>query len=157
MANNECPLCGKEKQAKHVVCNECYSLYTNQAGKTLAREGKIIPFTTWAKGEVEKRFQDLQNQLTQKKKEYEDLQGIVASEAFQSLVDSLHGEKVQDAIFRNALFEKKKEFWKKKGGNRLHYELKNLEAKFSFLEQLFQELQVKAESLSEPSEPLADQ
>lgn len=151
--NRECPICGEEKQAKHLVCNGCYQIYTGEAGRSLARDGKIPAFTVWAYEKIEKRLGELKNQLAQKKKEYVSLQEQVRADAYTLITNSLHGKKISQEIFRNALAEKKKEVWKIRKGDRLHYELKSTESKIVFLQGLRDELQTKIQSFESHSAP----
>ncbi len=144
--NRECPICGKEKQAKHLVCNGCYQIYTGDAGRSLARDGKIPPFTTWAYERIEKRLEEGKNQLSQKKEEYISLQEQVRADAYTVITNSLRGKKISPEIFKNALKEKKGEVWGTRGGNKLHHELKSMESKIVFLQGLRDELQVKIQS-----------
>lgn len=148
MANAACPLCGKEKErASHVVCNECYQIYTTQAGRSLAREGRVIPFTIWTKEEVEKRFQPLQTQLEDIRKKYDVLSKEVSEAAYQDITTKLGGKRVDPEVFRAALREKRDELWKQKGGGRLHWELKTLEKKVEFLGGMLAELTAKVEQM----------
>lgn len=146
MINKDCPLCERKKdQAKHLVCSECYKLWTYQAGKTLATEGQIVSIVAWTKEELEKKLPKLRTELEEKKTKYTSLQEEVDSEAYREIVASLQGERVPDEVFRVALAEKRKELWQGKGGNKLHFELKTLEEKLTFLESFYQELQKKTE------------
>jgi hypothetical protein len=144
--NRECPICGKEKQAKHLVCNDCYQIYTSEAGRSLARDGKIPPFTVWAAESIEKRLQELKTQLVQKNEEYISLQEQVRADAYTVITNSLRGKKISPEIFKNALKEKKREVWGTRGGNKLHYQLKSIENKIVFLKGLCDELRLKIQS-----------
>jgi len=146
--NRECPICGEGKRLKHLVCNACYQVYTGEAGHSLARDGKIPPFTTWAYERIEKRLGELKNHLAQKKDEYISLQEQVRADAYTVITDSLKGKKISSDIFKNALGEKKKEVWKARKGNHLHYELKSIESNIVFLQGLRDELQTKIQSFA---------
>ncbi len=152
--NRECPICGEGKQLKHLVCNACYQIYTSEAGRSLARDGKIPAFTTWAHDKIEKRLGELKTRLAQKKEEYITLQGQVRADAYTVIANSLRGKKISPVIFKNALAEKKKEVWKSRKGDRLFYELKVAESKVGFLQGLNDELHAKIQSFE--SQPAAD-
>jgi len=153
MINKECPLCDKKKdQARYLVCSECYRLWTNQAGKTLATKGQIISILDWTKEETEKKLPTLRAGLSEKQTKYKVLQDEVNNEAFRKIIASLQGKKIPDEVFQVALIETKKKLWAEKGGNKLHFEFKSLEERLNFLESFCQELQKKTEN--EAAKPL---
>ncbi|MBU2263585.1 hypothetical protein KJ750_02975 [Patescibacteria group bacterium] len=149
--NRECPICGNEKQTRHLICTNCFQVYTGEAGHSLARDGKIPSFTVWAYERIEKRLGELKNHLAQKKDEYISLQEQVRADAYTVITDSLKGKKISTEIFKNALGEKKKEVWKARKGNHLHYELKSIESNIVFLQGLKDELQTKIQSFESRS------
>lgn len=154
MNNLECPICGKEKKRpKDLVCSECYKTYTGQAGKVLAHEGRIISFPEWMKEKAKKRLQYLQALRDEKKAEYSALQEEVNKEAFSSLKETLGGKTVPKEVFIKALREIKNKLWGKKGGNKLHFEKKQLEEKVTFLVGFLSGFQEKSQASPEDLPP----
>lgn len=134
-----CPLCGeKKKVTKDLVCPDCYNLYVNNAGATLASQSKIISLPEWFKDRAEKRLADLIKELLKISQEYRDLQEEVNNEAFTAVKKATNGHTVDRQVFNVALRQKKKDIWKEKGGNTLHYRLETTKRMIAFLEGFLQ-------------------
>jgi len=142
-----CPICGKEKNERLLICPACYKIFTEQAGKDLANGNEITPLTTWVIPRIEKRLRALQVLLENIEKQYKLLQTQVKDCAWKDLQESLKGKRVSREIFNEALKLKAKSLWKKAGGNRLFAQKAILNQQLVFLESLLEELRKKAEAI----------
>ena len=140
----DCSTCeeGQRRRKKDLTCSRCYQAYIEEAGKALAR-GQAISLPEWVIGKAEERVAPLRADLDRKKAEYRELQQKVGERAFREIKTSLKGKSVPVEAFNAALRQKKDEFWKAEGGNRLHFEVKTLEKKTTFIEGLLSELRQK--------------
>jgi len=128
-----CPSCGNKKGPKHLVCSDCYQIYSDEAAKSIAR-GKVVDLLSWAKQRAEKRLPEIKAELKEKKDKYDLLQQEVGSSAFQKVKETLNGKMVPNDVFKKACSEARKKTWKEKGGNTLHYEIKILEQQVEDIE-----------------------
>lgn len=151
--NKECPLCGKEKRrAKDLVCNDCYQAFTSEAGRMLAQKGKITSFGEWIKPQATEKLQSLQAQLNEVTERYSALQKEVKNEAYAQITASLKQYVVME-IFKKALREKERILWGQKGGNKLHWERKGLEARITFLKGFLEKFPEKAAEVAQEPQP----
>lgn len=142
-----CPICGKKKNARLLVCPACYKIFTEEAGRNLANGKEIPPLTRWVIPKIEKRVETLKDLLSDIELKYKLLQMQVKDCAWKDLQESLKGKRVSRGVFNEALKLKAKSLWKKAGGNRLFAQKAILNQQLVFLESLLEELKKKAEAI----------
>jgi len=131
-AKLKCLTCGKlERSPEHRVCESCFKIFHKEDGKNQVLTGKPLSFSEWVKKRVKERFKDLQNQLQETQEKYDVLQKEVQNKAFQN---STEGKYVEQREFNETMRQKKRKLWQEGGGNRLHWQLKNLEKETTLLE-----------------------
>lgn len=150
----ECPVCGKEKQKlKHLVCRECFGLYTNDASDALAERSEVVFMAAWVAEKIAARIPILELKLKLARENYCSLQGKTKEEAISFIRKSPGGgKKLPAEVLREALKKKGKDLWHEHGGNKLHYEVMSLVDKIDSLNNLLKELEVKREKKTEAAE-----
>lgn len=151
---NTCPICDKPKKEKHIICEACYKNFKNRAGFSLGIEEIIIPFPEWIRPLLETRLNNLQVEFAHLKKEKEALQSRIKGEAYEAIRGTLKGKRISTDVFRTAMQEKKSELWKKNGGNKIHWEIKQLENQIPIIEGVLSGFQKKDAEQSEETPTL---
>lgn len=129
MERHICALCGRERREKALTCPRCHELYRKEA-PGLILQGKVLEFGEWVEEKVKEKlaeFQPLQEELEQKKEEFNAFQNEVREAAYQDLRKRVGDKKISKEIFDASLKELRQQMWKAKGGNELFAEMKRLE------------------------------
>lgn len=122
-----CGICGHPKKADALMCGQCNTQWRKEAPRLIA-QGNSMDIWEWVEAKINAALTEINSALEQKRREVNQLSLEVDQEADRQLTEKLGGKKFDEGILRDARAEIRRPIWKSRGGNRLYFELKQLEA-----------------------------
>lgn len=138
-----CPICGVKRKQKpgHLVCYPCKEQFVQEETEKFEKGEEVIDIKEWVLEKARKVLESLREQFPSKSAEYDALQSSVKSEAYEAVVKMANGKSIPQGVFTNAMRNRSKELFQKKGGNKLHAEFKTMEQQIKLLEELIPSLE----------------
>lgn len=122
-----CGICGHPKKADALMCVQCNTQWRKEA-PLLIVQGNPMDIWEWTEAKIEAALTEMRSTLQQKQNEVQQLSDEVNREAERQLAEKLGGKEFDANILRDARAQIRRPIWKSRGGNRLYFQLKQLQA-----------------------------